>query len=77
MPLLQILGVSESDPGFTDTFREGIAFLLHCERRSGERGLWVPKTASTYSRYHAAYTGIVGCCDVGAPEPLRVPKMFL
>lgn len=74
---MQILGVRESDPAFAATFQDGISYLLHAERKMGDSGLWVPKTASQYCRYHAAYTGIVGCLDFGTCEPVRTPKLFL
>ena len=74
---LQLLGVREDDPCYADVFKEGIAYLLHAEHSSGDGGLWVPKTSSAYSRYHAAYTGVVGCMSHGACFGPRVPKVFL
>jgi hypothetical protein len=41
----QIMQIGELDAAYASVFREGVAFLLDCELRRGQQGLWVPKTS--------------------------------
>ena len=61
--------IGELDAAYASVFKEGVAFLLDCEHRRGQAGLWVAKTSPVYTRYHAAYCGIVGCLTVGTGAP--------
>jgi hypothetical protein len=58
--------------------REGVAFLLVAEHKRGQCGLWVPRTAKAYNRYHAAYCGVVGLIANGtACDADLVPACFM
>ena len=44
---------------------DGVAYLLNTERRFGSKGSWVSDNTEFYTRYHAAYCGIVGLLELG------------
>ena len=44
---------------------DGVSFLLNTERKFGCKGSWVSDATAFYTRYHAAYCGIVGLLELG------------
>ena len=44
---------------------DGVSFLLNTERKFGLKGSWVSDGTAFYTRYHAAYCGIVGVLELG------------
>jgi hypothetical protein len=41
-------------------YQIGVAYLVDTEKKFGSKGMFVPDNKSQYTRYHAAWTGIVG-----------------
>src|SRR4051812_30364635 len=66
---LHCLRILEYVPGLAGNeeldvvFRTGVAYLIDTEKRYGLKGTFVSDGKPSYSKYHAAWTGIVGLLD--------------